>query len=335
MRYFWISLVLSLLLGMTSQNAGPSTRPEEEPWVPEWVPFDDVAALGQRNGEGQATVADGRFRVAGNLPTLDTTMHILLAAPKTWEGKWPVHARFVFDFPYKPYLRAGRVSIETNLPSIPATARIDSETRASLRPRSNLLLEYELLASAYHPAEEQPVNVTFMVRARLVFLYDDADLGYGAGPDENRPTWLKGTPVVAPRGEASKAVRRIETRPAFRCRWSYAIIQAPEGFQEWFSRETMHGDRMSGPQTLCLVQGCYEEPTAEWGNDIRRPRPEPEPERAPGATSGVPWRIRDSVARPVGGGHASGVNYPEIHPPREVAHRPYSDPAAYTSGGTL
>jgi len=240
-------------------------------------PFAQLETLGQSVGDGQVRVSDGKLSVMCNLPSLPADMVLLLGVPKTWPSKPPIYARLSFEFPYKGHLRARSITIETNLPAVAPTANVDGEFRRRYKPRSNLLLEYELLASTREPGEQKPLTIAFLARARLVRLYDDGYLHYSAGPGELGHTWLTGTPVYAPSGMASKEVGRIEARVAHLYPWSYVLLDVPKEAEAWFLSGYVRGDEDAEPRILCLARGCYEEAPMCWGQDELRRRLNPKP----------------------------------------------------------
>lgn len=206
-------------------------------------------------GEGEAQVKDGKLGVTARFPGVPLDMSAMIGWKKS---KPPLRASFSFDFPYKGYLRAGQVSIETNLPSFPAAVNVDDKFRRAFRPRSNMQLEYELLARTSCAGENKPLRVVFMVRTRVVRFYDDGHLAFSAGPDEDGPTWAKGTPVRGPNGNQSEVVGRIEARPATYLPWSVLLIEAPPEAEAWFVTDFVRGTDEE-PETLSLVHGFYEE----------------------------------------------------------------------------
>jgi len=270
-----ITVVPWLLLKAAPANEAPFGA---APARPAPKPFARLETLGQSGGDGQVRVSDGKLSVMCNLPSLPADMDLLLAVPKTWPSKPPIYARLCFEFPYKGHLRAGSITIETNLPAVAPTANVDGEFRRRYKPRSNLLLEYELLASTREPGEQEPLKIAFLARARLARLYDDAYLHYSAGPGDLGHTWLTGTPVYAPSGMASKEVGRIEARVADLYPWSYVLLDVPKEAEAWFvSQYVRGGDEVAQPRILCLARGCYEQALTCWRQDELQRRLGPRP----------------------------------------------------------
>ncbi|MBE3123398.1 MAG: hypothetical protein IMZ65_01170 [Planctomycetes bacterium] len=256
------ALILVLGCGWLAVAQGPPNKEVSATSEPE--PFAELDRRGIRKGEGKARIKDGQIEVTVSLPEVLSSsgpafFDLMLDAPKDWTRQ-KIHANLSFDFPYRGYLRAGQVTIESNLPGWPAHANVDKTFLRGIKPRSDLQLEFELLAWTWQAKKEDPLKVVFMVRARLVRYYCDAELGFALPGGEDGPTWAKGTPVYASLGGDSKQVGLIEARPSEPLPWAYVLIDAPPGAEEWFRSGFVRGGESFGqPKILRLSAGTYEQ----------------------------------------------------------------------------
>jgi len=252
--------VVVLLLGAASLTVASSLAPGQADQgtavSPAHPHFGSLGSWGHAWGKGSAEVTDDVLHIEATFPKMPCDMETLLDLPNT-DGL-PLDARLVFKFPYRGYLRAGAVLINTDLPALPAVSNVDDVFRQRYAPRSRLSLEYELLASTYEPGAKQRLSMVFMVRVRLVQMYDDADLGYSAPSGEEGHSWPQGTPVYAPSGADSEEVGRVEARPARRLPWAYVLIKAPRHAEAWFRSGVVKEGRLKRARTLCLVHGYFE-----------------------------------------------------------------------------
>jgi len=179
--------------------------------------------------------------------------------PPRLPGK--VRANYLFVFSTKPPIRLRSVEIETNLAPLAASANIPLTALAKYEPRARVVLEFEVLFSAYIPDRASRAESKLMVRSRLIRFFDDADTGYGSSVHHS---WLTDAVIFAPEGVWSGQVGSMDPRWYFAWPWVYTIIEPPKRLKAWWPKYVRACGLFGRPQVLTLAHGFYAPEPQEW-----------------------------------------------------------------------